>query len=201
MQIKGVWRGGVRYVHRSLERIIEDIGTFIESRRSAGAHRLRHRQPGRGLLRRPVREAVAHLQGRRVHAAARAPQQLAALLVPRHRQGRGQPRRAVHERLRPARPEHQRALRHPLVHRERVGQDARGQAVPVQDARRLHLRHGPDALGRPDDLVRHPDLGVRSGDRERLRRRDDLHAAARLGGTDGHSSGRSTSTPTTGCRS
>ena len=30
MQIKGVWRGGVRFVHRSLERIIEDIGTFID---------------------------------------------------------------------------------------------------------------------------------------------------------------------------
>lgn len=30
MQIKDVWRGGVRYVRRSLERIIEDIGTFID---------------------------------------------------------------------------------------------------------------------------------------------------------------------------
>ena len=50
-------------------------------------------------------------------------------------------------------------------------------------------------------VVGRADLGAGAGNRQRLRRRHDLPAAARLARAARRTSGTSISTPTTGCRS
>ena len=157
-QFATLWKFGVNLTDRELKRVVEDFGVFSDPERSVSTDELRHRQPGRRLLRQQVREAAALLPRRRVHVAACSRQQLAAVLVVCLFEGAGQLRRSVHQRIRSARSEHHRVVRHPVVPSERDGPAARRQALSVEGTRLLQLPVRPDGRRGIPVLGRHSDL-------------------------------------------
>ena len=114
------WSVGVRFVDRELKRVIEDFGIFTDPSDPPLLTGYVIGNPGEGNFGAPYEQAEAVLPRRRAHPAAGEGRPLAALQLVRLRQGQGQLRGPLHLRLRPARPEHHGALRHPLVPPERL---------------------------------------------------------------------------------
>ena len=109
-QFRGYWSAGARYVHRALKRIIEDIGTFTNPDDPLELTGYVIGNPGEGFFGAPFEKPERNYDALELSLPRAAEQRLADVFLDRVRAGARQSRGVVHERLRPARPEHQRAL-------------------------------------------------------------------------------------------
>ena len=199
-QIGAVWSVGARYIDRQLRRIIEDIGTFTDPEDPLALTGYVIGNPGEGFFGAPfdkpsrsyraleltMQKAFAnrwHLNSSFVYARAQR-----------------QPRGPLHERLRSARSEHHRSLRHPVVPAQFRRAAARRQAISLQAVRSVCLRLGVD------DFRSRSSCRPASRSRRRAPKSSTATATARSScchevrrGAPRHSA-TSTSTPTTGCR-